>query len=174
MKLDYAHDLRIFHEIPSNSLRPFGNHFFAKSRSDSKDNEPAEKLVKIQIPAALRKQLVDDWEFVTQRDKLVKLPRSPSVDEIFTNYLEYRTKKDGIIACDALVQKGAPTVSRSSLKLPELLARVNIEEDTLTRLQQKLLDFLKFLQKNQSTFFLSAYEASKASEGKGKRKDEGA
>ncbi|XP_010028169.2 protein MRG1 isoform X1 [Eucalyptus grandis] len=177
-----------------------------------KDNEPAEKLVKIQIPAALRKQLVDDWEFVTQRDKLVKLPRSPSVDEIFTNYLEYRTKKDGMMTdiigeilkglrCyfdialpvmllykkerqqyrEAVVGDTSPStiygaehLLRLFVKLPELLAHVNIEEDTLTRLQQKLLDFLKFLQKNQSTFFLSAYEASKASEGKGKRKDEGA
>lgn len=31
-----------------------------------------------------------------------------------------------------------------SVKLPELLAHVNIEEETLTRLQQKLLDFLKY------------------------------
>lgn len=29
-----------------------------------------EKLVKIQIPAALKKQLVDDWDFVTQQDKV--------------------------------------------------------------------------------------------------------
>lgn len=29
------------------------------------------------------------------------------------------------------------------MKLPELLAQVNIEEETLTRLQQKLVDFLK-------------------------------
>lgn len=31
-----------------------------------------------------------------------------------------------------------------AVKLPELLAYVNIEEETLTRLQQKLLDFLKY------------------------------
>ncbi|KAI6699302.1 hypothetical protein NL676_013626 [Syzygium grande] len=175
-----------------------------------KDNESVEKPVKIQIPSALRKQLVDDWEFVTQRDKLVKLPRSPSVDDIFTNYLEYRSKKDGMMTdligeilkglrCyfdialpvmllykkerqqyrEAVVDDispstiyGAEHLLRLFVKLPELLAHVNIEEETLTRLQQKLLDFLKFLQKNQSTFFLSAYEGSKASEGKGKRKDE--
>ncbi|KAL0291534.1 UNVERIFIED_CONTAM: protein MRG1 [Sesamum calycinum] len=43
-----------------------------------------------------KKQLVDDWEFITQQNKLVKLPRSPSVDEILTKYLEYRSKKDGM------------------------------------------------------------------------------
>jgi len=31
-----------------------------------------------------------------------------------------------------------------AVKLPELLAYVNIEEETLTRLQQKLLDFIKY------------------------------
>ena len=35
-----------------------------------KDNVSLEKLVKIQIPSTLRKQLVDDWEFVTQQDKV--------------------------------------------------------------------------------------------------------
>ncbi|GMQ06868.1 hypothetical protein CsSME_00051299 [Camellia sinensis var. sinensis] len=35
-----------------------------------------------------------------------------------------------------------------AVKLPELMAYVNIEEETLFPLQQKLLDFLKFLQKN--------------------------
>ncbi|XP_031396895.1 protein MRG1 isoform X2 [Punica granatum] len=175
-----------------------------------KDNVVAEKLVKIQIPSTLKKQLVDDWEFITQRDKLVKLPRSPTVDDILTSYLEHKSKKDATVT-DSVgeVLKGlrcyfdkalpamllyrkerqqykeavAATVSPSTIygaehllrlfvKLPELLVQVNIEEETLTRLQQKLVDFLKFLQKNQSTFFLSAYEGFKASEGKGKRKED--
>lgn len=33
----------------------------------------------------------------------------------------------------------------AAVKLPELLAYVNIEEEALTRLQQKLLDFLKYV-----------------------------
>ncbi|XP_021908021.1 protein MRG1 [Carica papaya] len=173
-----------------------------------KDNLSVEKLVKIQIPSTLKKQLVDDWEFVTQQDKLVKLPRSPSIDDILTKYLEYRTKKDGMVADSIgeilkgircyfdkalpvilLYKKerqqyqetvgddvspstvyGAEHLLRLFVKLPELLAYVNIEEETLTRLQQKLLDLLKFLQKNQSTFFVSAYDASRCSESKGKDK----
>ncbi|CAL2267615.1 unnamed protein product [Prunus armeniaca] len=129
-----------------------------------KDTVSLEKLVKIQIPPTLRKQLVDDWEFISQQDKLVKLPRSPTVDDILQKYLDYRTKKDGKESLLAMLKDAAP------IKLPELLAYVNIEEETQTLLQQKLLNFLKFLQKNQSTFFLSAYDGSKSVEGKGKGK----
>ncbi|XP_010526704.1 PREDICTED: protein MRG1 isoform X3 [Tarenaya hassleriana] len=178
---------------------------------NEKDNTSMEKLNKIQIPATLKKQLVDDWEYITQKDKLVKLPRSPNVDDILSKYLEQRTKKDGMVAdsvaeilkgirCyfdkalsmmllykkerqqyhDAIVNDvspstvyGAEHLLRLFVKLPELLAYVNIEEETSTRLQQTLVDFLKFLQKNQSGFFLSAYDSDKASsESKGKGKDE--
>ncbi|KAK4777017.1 hypothetical protein SAY86_005705 [Trapa natans] len=184
-----------------------------KRKSDAvaeSENAILEKFVKIQIPLTLKKQLVDDWEFVTQQDKLVKLPRSPTVDNILTSYLDYKSKKD-VMIIDSIgeVLKGlrcyfdkalpamllykkerqqykeavAPTESPSTIygaehllrlfvKLPELLAQVNIEEETLTRLQQKLVDFLKFLQKNQNTFFISAYEGSKVSDGKSKRKDD--
>ncbi|CAN0863890.1 Protein MRG1 [Linum grandiflorum] len=175
-----------------------------------KGNASTDKFAKIQIPSTLKKQLVDDWDFVTQQEKLVKLPRSPTVDDILTKYLEYRSKKDGVMTdsvgevlkglrCyfdkalpamllyknerqqfqDAVKEDvspstiyGAEHLLRLFVKLPDLLSYVNIEEETLTPLQQKLLDFLKFLQKNQSTFFLSAYDGSKASESKDKGKDE--
>ncbi|XP_058187591.1 protein MRG1 isoform X1 [Rhododendron vialii] len=184
-----------------------------KRKTDSgieKDSVSVKKLIKIQIPSTLKKQLVDDWEFITQQDKLVKLPRTPNVDGILTKYLEYRSKKDGTmtdsvgeilnglrsyfdkaLAVILLYKKerqqyndavadnvspstvyGAEHLLRLFVKLPELLAYVNIEEETLLRLQQKLLDFLKFLQKNQGTFFLSAYDdGSKIAEGSGKGKD---
>ncbi|KAH9712121.1 protein MRG1 [Citrus sinensis] len=156
-----------------------------KRKSDSgteKDNVSVEKLVKIQIPSTLKKQLVDDWEFVNQQDKLVKLPRSPNVDDILTKYLQYRSKKDGMmtdsigeilkgIRCyfdkalpvmllykkerqqyhDLVVDNvspstiyGAEHLLRLFVKLPELLAYVNIEDETLIRLQQKMIDFLKY------------------------------
>ncbi|CAK8562453.1 unnamed protein product [Lathyrus sativus] len=181
-----------------------------KRKNDSgieKGSGNVDKLFKIQIPAPLKKQLVDDWDFVNQQDKLVKLPRSPTVDEILTKYLEYKSKKDSAAAdatgevlkgircyfdkalpmmllykkerkqCnEAVVDSvspssiyGAEHLLRLFVKLPELLAYVNIEEETLNRLQLKILDFLKFLQKNQSTFFLSAYDGTK---GKGKGRDE--
>ncbi|XP_021735059.1 protein MRG1-like isoform X1 [Chenopodium quinoa] len=180
-----------------------------KRKGDEKDSASAEKLVKIQIPSPLKKQLVDDWEFVTQKDKLVKLPRSPTVDDVLKKYLEYRTRKDGTITdsiaeilnglrCyfdkalplmllykkerqqyhEAVTNNASPStvygadhLLRLFVKLPELLAYVNMEEETMTRLQQKLVDFLRFLQKNQSTFFLSVYDGSRVAEGTTKGKE---
>ncbi|KAK9109311.1 hypothetical protein Sjap_017371 [Stephania japonica] len=161
-----------------------------------KDTISDDKHVKIPIPPQLKKQLIDDWNFVTQLGKLVKLPRSPCVDDILTKYLDYRSKKDGHIADSIgeilkglrsyfdkslpmllLYNKerqqyheaikddispstvyGAEHLLRLFVKLPELLAYVNVEEETLAKLQQKLTDFLKFMKSNQSTFFLSTYE----------------
>ncbi|KAK9112656.1 hypothetical protein Scep_020175 [Stephania cephalantha] len=81
--------------------------FFAAGRGKKRKVEPGieekdtisdDKHVKIPIPPQLKKQLIDDWNFVTQLGKLVKLPRSPCVDDILTKYLDYRSKKDGHIA----------------------------------------------------------------------------
>ncbi|KAL6512863.1 hypothetical protein OROHE_019653 [Orobanche hederae] len=175
-----------------------------------KDNRVAEKFTKIQISANLKKHLVNDWEQITHQNKLLKLPRSPTVDDILTKYLEFRSKKDGIMGmADAVGEilngvrcyfdKALPTIllykkerqqyreaiqdniSPSSIygaehllrlfvKLPELLAYVKIEEETLLRLQHKLLEFLKFLQNNESAFFLSSYDGPKAAEGGSKGK----
>ncbi|XP_031119229.1 protein MRG1-like isoform X1 [Ipomoea triloba] len=157
---------------------------------------PSEKLVvNIQIPSSLKKQLVDDCEFITHLGKLVQLPRSPSVNEILSKYSDYRLKKDGIIADSVseilsglqcyfdkalsamLLYKnereqyqeaitdgvspssvyGAEHLLRLFVKFPEILHHANIEDETVTELRQKLQDFLRFLQKNQSSFFLSSY-----------------
>ncbi|XP_071710986.1 protein MRG1-like isoform X1 [Rutidosis leptorrhynchoides] len=169
--------------------------------STEKENASVEKSLKIQIPSALKKLLVDDWEYVNNQDKLVTLPRSPNVDDILTKYLEYRTKKDGIMT-DAVGEilkglrcyfdralpvillynkerkqfqdlvtdnispstiYGAEHLLRLFVKLPDLLPYANIEEDLAIRLQQKFMDFLRFLQKNQSSFFNSSYDGSKVS-----------
>uniref|UniRef100_A0A0E0BK19 MRG domain-containing protein n=1 Tax=Oryza glumipatula TaxID=40148 RepID=A0A0E0BK19_9ORYZ len=168
-----------------------------------KERKSSESLFMSHFPSTLKKQLVDDWEFVTQLGKLVKLPRSPTVDDILKKYLEHRTKKDNKIndsyaeilkglrcyfdkALPAMLLYkkerqqyseevkgdvspstiyGAEHLLRLFVKLPELLASVNMEEDALNKLQQKLLDILKFLQKNQSSFFLSAYDGGSKAEG---------
>ncbi|KAI0488648.1 hypothetical protein KFK09_028487 [Dendrobium nobile] len=178
---------------------PRGKKRKGQTGTEEKSMRSVEKLAMLQFPPTLKKQLVDDWEFVTQLGKLVKLPRSPNVDDILKKYLEYRTKKDGMIVESVaeilkgircyfdkalplmlLYKKerqqyqeavhdnispssiyGAEHLLRLFVKLPELLSYVNMEEDALGKLQQKLLDLLKFLQKNQNLFFLSTYNGSK-------------
>ncbi|KAG2657891.1 protein MRG1-like isoform X2 [Panicum virgatum] len=167
--------------------------------TEEKERRSSESLLVSQFPLTLKKQLVDDWEYVTQMGKLVKLPRSPTVDEILKKYLEHRAKKDSKIndsyaeilkglrcyfdkALPAMLLYkkerdqyneevkgdvspstvyGAEHLLRLFVKLPELLAFVNMEEDALNKLQQKLLDILKFLQKNQSTFFVTVYDGNR-------------
>ncbi|KAK9061885.1 hypothetical protein SSX86_019069 [Deinandra increscens subsp. villosa] len=160
--------------------------------SAEKENTAVEKVVGIEIPQTLKKQLVDDWGFVNEQNKLVELPRSPNVDDILKMYLEYRSKKDNMITDSVeeilkglrcyfdralpvilLYDKerlqyresikndvspssiyGAEHLLRLFVKLPEILPYVNIEGDLLMSLQQEFLDFLTFLQKKQSSFFL--------------------
>ncbi|KAG8064241.1 hypothetical protein GUJ93_ZPchr0004g40411 [Zizania palustris] len=168
--------------------------------TEDKERKSSNSLFMSHFPSTLKKQLVDDWEFVTQLGKLVNLPRSPTVDDILKKYLEHRAKKDNKIndsyaeilkglrcyfdnALPAMLlykkerqqysEEVKGDVSPSTvygaehlLRLFELLASVNLEEDALNKLQQKLLDILKFLQKNQSLFFLSAYDGgSKGTDG---------
>lgn len=173
-----------------------------KRKNDSLNKEtnglPMENFVNIQIPPPLKKQLVDDCEFITHLGKLVKLPRTPNVDDILEKYCDYMSKKDGLVADSTgeivkglrcyfdkalpimLLYKsereqyedsmaadvspssvyGAEHLLRLFVKLPELLVHAKIEEETLTLLQHKLVDLLKFLQKHQSTFFLSRYHSA--------------
>ncbi|CAK7347483.1 unnamed protein product [Dovyalis caffra] len=175
-----------------------------KNDSLNKENDavPLEKLVNLQIPPTLKKQLVDDCEFITHRSKLVKLPRTPNVQDICTKYCEYRSNKDVMIPestaeimkglccyfdkalpvmllykserqqyADAIRENvspsmvyGAEHLLRLFVKLPELLVHANIDKETLTELHQKFVDFLRFLQKNQSAFFLSTHHVPEDSE----------
>ncbi|KAJ7958210.1 MRG family protein, putative isoform 1 [Quillaja saponaria] len=186
---------RASHMKPKSSNVARGKKRKNDSISKEKAATPLDKLVNIQIPLTLKKQLVDDCEFITHLGKLVKLPRVPNVDDILQKYLDYRLKKDGLIgdsvgeivkglccyfdkalpvillynnerqqyeeACASDVFPstvyGAEHLLRLFVKLPEFLFHANIEEETLMELQTNLVDFLKFLQKNQSLFFLSTY-----------------
>ncbi|XP_031404430.1 protein MRG1-like isoform X1 [Punica granatum] len=180
---------------PKSSNAPRGKKRKSDSAIKEKDALPTEKLVSIHIPTTLKKQLIHDCEYITHLGKLVKLPRSPTVEEILQKYFDHRLKKDGSAEPvkeimqglrsyfdkalplmllykserpqyeEAVGDKvlpacvyGAEHLLRLFVKLPELLFHVNIEEETLTELQHNLVDFLRFLQKNQNTFFLSAYQ----------------
>ncbi|XP_011029234.1 PREDICTED: chromatin modification-related protein EAF3-like isoform X2 [Populus euphratica] len=193
-------------QAPQMKLKNSGVSRGRKRKNDNhnkeKDLVPLEKLVNLQIPPTLKKQLVDDCEFITHQSKLVKLPRTPNVQDICKKYCEYRSKKDVMMPeSTAEIMKGlrcyfdkalpamllykserqqytyairddvspsmvygAEHLLRLFVKLPELLVHANIEEETLTELHQKFVDFLRFLQKNQSAFFLSRYHVPEDSE----------
>jgi mortality factor 4-like protein 1 len=52
------------------------------------------KQVQIPMPFQLKKQLVDDWKWITQEPhQLVPLPRTPNVSQIIKNYLEFQLQK---------------------------------------------------------------------------------
>lgn len=57
------------------------------------EDDSCDAQVRIPLPFALKKQLVDDWENVTQKRMLVELPRSPSVSAILKQFLETKRKK---------------------------------------------------------------------------------
>ncbi|KAJ0026128.1 hypothetical protein Pint_08708 [Pistacia integerrima] len=123
-----------------------------------------------------------DGKDAHSRLKLVKLPCTPTVDDILEKYRHYRLEKDGLMADSTremikglrsffdkalpimLLYKserqqyedtmavmvapstiyGAEHLLRLFVKLPELLVHAKIEEETSTKLQQILLDFLEY------------------------------
>lgn len=54
---------------------------------------------------------------------------------------------------------GAEHLLRLFVKLPELLIRVKMAEETLKELQDEFVDILRFLRNNQSSLFVSTYKA---------------
>jgi len=51
------------------------------------------KEIKIKIPGALKKQLITDWENITKNQKLVPLPREPSVNLILEEFVKSKKTK---------------------------------------------------------------------------------
>uniref|UniRef100_A0A7N0SYL8 Chromo domain-containing protein n=1 Tax=Kalanchoe fedtschenkoi TaxID=63787 RepID=A0A7N0SYL8_KALFE len=176
-----------------------------KRKRDSGFKKPdtsAEIIFDIIIPVSLKKQLVADWEHITQQEKLLKLPCYPNVDQILSKYLDYMLKNNGVLTDSTgeilkglrcyfdralpvilLYEKerfqfretvldnmspssiyGAQHLLRLFVKLPELLAQVNIDKKTSIQLHERLNDFIRFLKKNRSSFFTSSYHSSKVSE----------
>ncbi|XWS25559.1 hypothetical protein CRYUN_Cryun27aG0078500 [Craigia yunnanensis] len=88
---------RVFHFKLRNTKDGRGKRRKKDSSSKEKSVVPSEKPVNIQIPLTLKKQLIDDCEFITHLGKLVKLPRTPNVEDILKLYLDYRCKKDGTV-----------------------------------------------------------------------------
>ncbi|KAG8943841.1 Esa1p-associated factor [Tulasnella sp. 424] len=79
--------------------------------SDAANAKMKKPEMKLEVPDVLKVVLVDDWEAVTKNNQLVPLPRSPTVEEILTEFKEHCASSD----------KKLPYVLHlfSSLSLPE-------------------------------------------------------
>ncbi|KAJ1303853.1 hypothetical protein OPQ81_008273 [Rhizoctonia solani] len=60
-----------------------------RKRGREEDEAAKKPELKLEIPDILKVQLVDDWEAVTKSNRLVPLPRTPSVQEILTSFKEW-------------------------------------------------------------------------------------
>uniref|UniRef100_A0A6T6AQC7 MRG domain-containing protein n=1 Tax=Compsopogon caeruleus TaxID=31354 RepID=A0A6T6AQC7_9RHOD len=60
----------------------------ARKRKDSDvDRKQFDPYTLFELSPALRRALVDDWEFVTKDHRLVRLPRMPTVQQILTSWV---------------------------------------------------------------------------------------
>ncbi|KAJ3300362.1 Esa1p-associated factor [Borealophlyctis nickersoniae] len=69
-----------------------------ESTADKEEDFLKRPEIRIAIPDSLKSQLVEDWENVTKNQKLVTLPRSPTVSEIldkFRTSVREGTRKKG-------------------------------------------------------------------------------
>lgn len=61
-----------------------------------KTSETNMKKVKIVIPESLRLWLIDDFDFIIQQNKIMRLPARNNVEKIFNNYIELRKNKNSL------------------------------------------------------------------------------
>eukprot|EP01137_Pigoraptor_chileana_P000445 Opistho-2@36653 len=86
-------------EEEGKNLRKRGRTEDAAANQEESELQPAE--VKIIIPEDLKRQLVDDWDFVTRQKKLVGLPREPTVEKVLEDFEKYASGR-GPISADTL------------------------------------------------------------------------
>lgn len=148
------------------------------------------------IPSLLRKQLVDDWEYVTKCKMLISLPRKRTVSAVLQEFCQSKAKggvvhpswrgiADGVRdyfneavrpvllyraemeQLEALQRKGKlPTdladlygpehLLRLFVKLPGLLNKSNLDEDSAKYLEKKVVSLIHFLAKKADVYFESA------------------
>ncbi|CAN0375319.1 unnamed protein product [Ascophyllum nodosum] len=179
------------------------DHKTKKARIDVKletEDDTGIAEVKVAMPFTLKKQLVIDWENITQEPRrLVKLPRELNAVDVMAQYMDSKAKRstptqmaraqelmDGVriyfdkalpltllyrqerAQYDMIAQKlkskspseiyGAEHLLRVFVRLPQLLAQSALVPAEVTQIQKLLGDFLRFMQKNHSTFFVAGYE----------------
>ncbi|KAL1922826.1 uncharacterized protein VTP21DRAFT_9202 [Calcarisporiella thermophila] len=58
---------------------------------------------------------------------------------------------------------GAEHLLRLFVQLPQLIAQTSMDQESVDVLREYLIEFMKFMQKNQKEFFVSEYEAASSS-----------
>ncbi|EKM74705.1 hypothetical protein AGABI1DRAFT_80803 [Agaricus bisporus var. burnettii JB137-S8] len=61
-------------------------------RGREEDDANKKPDMKMNVPDTLKVVLVDDWEAITKNNQLVSLPRSPNVQELLEEWLDYMLK----------------------------------------------------------------------------------
>ncbi|KAF6259217.1 MRG-domain-containing protein [Scenedesmus sp. NREL 46B-D3] len=140
-------------------------------------SEPVEVQLDVELPAALQKQLLDQYDAMHDEGRTVALPRRPNVAQILQGYVQYVYFDKALYQCllyrperqqaqQALGAGQAPSVVygaehllRLFVKLPELLPPTGAPEEQLQLLLQRVEDLLVYLQHQSSKIFapLSEY-----------------
>ncbi|KAK9316714.1 MRG-domain-containing protein [Lipomyces starkeyi] len=171
-----------------------------RREADEKDDEYFSHLdVNIMVPDILKAQLADDWENITKNSQLVKLPRSPNIQEILLEFRTFYMKRrlgnaeteilDEILAGLQLyfdkslgsillyrferqqyleVTRGNPGkvpsdiygaehLVRLFVSLPGLLSHTHMDQQSINVLKAHIEELLRFLAKNQKTYFVESY-----------------
>jgi len=65
-------------------------------KDDTEDDSELPQI-KLPMPFTLKKQLVDDWEFITQQPKmLVPIPRNPTAASVMEQFIEWKQKRGNL------------------------------------------------------------------------------
>jgi mortality factor 4-like protein 1 len=148
------------------------------------------------IPPLLRKQLVDDWEYVTKDKMLITLPRKRTVSAVLDEFCRSKAKggvvhpswtgvaagvrgyfneavrpvllyrpemeqlealqRNGKLPADLADLYGPEHLLRLFVKLPGLLAKADLDEESAKFLETKVGSLVKFLAKKADELFEAA------------------
>ncbi|ORE21697.1 MRG-domain-containing protein [Rhizopus microsporus] len=143
-----------------------------KRRRDAKLEKEEDYLrkpeIKLEIPDALKGQLVDDWENVTKNQQLVTLPREITVNGVLEplgTMLLYRFERHQYAEIlrqhpntEPVDVYGAEHLLRLFVQMPSLIAHTTMDTDAVQVLTDYLSDILRFMQKQQKQLFQAEYE----------------
>lgn len=163
----------------------------AASREPAASKNPTK--LRFPIPPLLRKQLVDDWEYVTKDNMLISLPRKCTVSAVLEEFCQSKAKggvihpswrgvadgvrgyfneavrpvllyrpemeqlealqRNGKLPTDLADLYGPEHLLRLFVKLPGLLSKPNLDEDSAKFLETKVSSLVKFLAKKADEYF---------------------